>query len=75
MQTLITKRVELFTRRVESVTRESIYPHPSITINNEIQSGVKLIFYAQELVVRETQKKVIYSFNQDSLEIECKPIA
>jgi uncharacterized protein (DUF342 family) len=75
MQTLITKRVELFTRRIESVTRESIYPHPSITINNEIQSGVKLIFYAQELVVRETQKKVIYSFNQDALEIECKPIA
>jgi uncharacterized protein (DUF342 family) len=75
MQTLIKKRVELFTRRIESVTRESVCPRPSITVNNEVQGGVKLIFYSQEVLVRETQKKVVYAFNPDTLEVDCKPLA
>jgi uncharacterized protein (DUF342 family) len=74
MQSLIKKRVDLFTRRIESVTRESIYPNPSIVINNEIQSGVKLIFYSQEILIKETQKRIVYTFNPDTLELDCKPI-
>ncbi len=67
---LITKRLALFDKRIESIMKESIHRHPVIEVENEVQEGVSFRFFDTPYVVRSVQKRVRFTFDSLNMVVD-----
>ena len=71
---LITKRLNLFEKRINTITKESVHSFPSIEVANEVQEGTTLRFFETLHKVRSTLRRVRFTFEPASQSVECHNI-
>ncbi|MDR0454980.1 MAG: FapA family protein [Deferribacteraceae bacterium] len=68
---LITKRLNLFEKRIDSIIKESVHSYPVVEVLNEIQEGVNIRFFDSLHHVRKNQKKVRFVLEPSNQTVEC----
>jgi uncharacterized protein (DUF342 family) len=69
---LIVKRIDLFNRRIETISSDANFPNPRIEVHNEVQEGAVIKIHDVKYVLRSKLKRVVFTIDKATGVIDYK---